>query len=244
MAVVAANWKMNLRRESAVGLASRLAEEGAECWLFPAFPLLVPVGEALGAGGIRLGAQDVSPEADGAFTGDVSAGMLRDAGCSLVLVGHSERRQHHGEDAALLRRKVQAASESGLEAVFCVGETLEQRRDGAAESVVTSQLKAIEALAGARVAAVAYEPVWAIGTGETATPEQAAEMHGIVRGSLDAMGYAGVPVLYGGSVKAENALELLSQPGVDGVLVGGASLTYDSLSAICRAARDAGAQGV
>ena len=227
--IVAANWKMNLRRQSACELVSALKEEGRKCWLFPAFPLIGPVADTLIGSGMRLGAQDVSPEPDGAFTGDVSAEMLQDAGCELVLIGHSERRHHHGESGELLAAKLKRAAEGGLEAVYCVGETLNQRKAGKAQEVVREHLST---LAGAgKVAAVAYEPVWAIGTGETATPEQAEEMHALIRGELEKLGLK-TPILYGGSVKPENARELLAQPHVDGVLVGGASLKLESLRAI------------
>ncbi|MBZ0135633.1 MAG: triose-phosphate isomerase [Planctomycetes bacterium] len=224
---------MNLRRQSACELVSALKAEGRKCWLFPAFPLLGPVADTLIGGGLRLGAQDVSPEPDGAFTGDVSAEMLVDAGCELVLVGHSERRKQHGELGDLLARKLKRAAEGGLETVYCVGETLNQRKAGKAREVVKEHLSTLQ---GARkVAAVAYEPVWAIGTGETATPAQAEEMHAFIRGELKTLGLD-VPILYGGSVKPGNARELLAQAHVDGVLVGGASLKLESLRAIDEAA--------
>lgn len=231
--IVAANWKMNLRRQSACELVSALKEEGRKCWLFPSFPLLGPVGSTVIGSELRLGAQDVSPEQEGAFTGDVSAEMLRDAGCELVLVGHSERRHGHGESHDLLAAKLIRAAEGGLEAVYCVGETLNQRKAGKAEEVVKEHLSTLQG--AGRIAAVAYEPVWAIGTGETATPEQAEEMHAFIRGELDKLGLK-APILYGGSVKPENAREILAQPHVDGVLVGGASLKLESLRAIDEAA--------
>lgn len=241
MRIVAANWKMNLRRKSAVELASRLKAEARSCWLFPAFPLLVPVAQVIAGSGLVLGAQDVSPEQDGAFTGEVSGEQLKDAGCELVLIGHSERRHGHGERHPLLVRKLKRAAESGLKAVYCVGETLPERQAGRAETVVGEQLGSLAKLSEAeksQVAAVAYEPVWAIGTGENATPAQAHEMHALLRQSLERMGMK-VPLLYGGSVKPENAAELLAQPEVDGLLVGGASLEYESLAAIDNAAREA-----
>jgi triosephosphate isomerase (TIM) len=229
--IVAANWKMNLRRKSACELASALKAEGRRCWLFPAFPLIAPVHDALIGGGMRLGAQDVSPEADGAFTGDVSAEMLRDAGCELVLVGHSERRHGHGEDDALVALKLAAAAGAGLEPLLCVGETLAERQAGRAREVVGRQLKVVAA--DMKLCAIAYEPVWAIGTGETATPEQAEEMHAFIREELKGLK---LPILYGGSVKPGNARELMARPGIDGVLVGGASLELESLRAIDEAA--------
>ena len=228
--IIAANWKMNLRRQSGSELASALKSDGRNCWLFPAFPLLGPVHDSLLGGKLKLGAQDLSPELDGAFTGDVSAEMLKDAGCTLVLVGHSERRHKHGEQAELLARKLKRAAEAGLESLYCVGETLSERKAGKAQEVVREHLAALAGMN--EIAAVAYEPVWAIGTGETATPEQAAEMHAFIREELTKYGLKQLPILYGGSVKPGNARDLMTQPHVDGVLVGGASLKLESLRAI------------
>lgn len=241
MALVAANWKMNLRRETAAALASRLKADGRDCWLFASYPLLADVARAIAGSGLRLGAQDVSPEPDGAFTGDVSAGQLLDAGCSLVLIGHSERRHGHGERHPLLLRKLKQSIEAGLKPLYCIGETLAERQAGRAETVVEEQLGTLGKLSEderAGIAAVAYEPVWAIGTGENATPQQAEEMHARIRQGLARMGIS-VPLLYGGSAKPENCASLLSQPHVDGLLVGGASLSYESLAAIDDAAREA-----
>lgn len=238
--VVAANWKMNLRRQSACELASALKEDGRECWIFPGFPLIPPVVDSAIGGKLRIGAQNLSPEPDGAFTGDVSAEMLVDAGCELVLVGHSERRQLHGEDNALLLRKLKRAVEGGLKPLYCVGETLDERKAGRAQEVVKQQLGVLAELGEddkAAVIAVAYEPVWAIGTGETATPEQAEEMQSLAKAELKDLGVA-APVLYGGSVKPGNAKDLMGQPSVDGVLVGGASLKLESLRAIDDVARE------
>lgn len=236
--IVAANWKMNLRRQSACELASALKTDDRECWLFPAYTLLGPVADTLIGSRLTLGAQDLSPEPDGAFTGDVSAEMLEDAGCAVVLVGHSERRQVHGEGGPLLRRKLERAIAGGLKLLYCAGETLEQRKAGRAQEVVKEHLAVLDGLAGAAFAAVAYEPVWAIGTGETATPEQAGEMHAFIRGELTKQGLGQLPILYGGSVKPDNAHALMTQPHVDGVLVGGASLKLDSLRAIDDIARE------
>ncbi len=240
MAIVAANWKMNLRRDEAMALLRSIAGSvpgGCTLWIFPSFTLLPVVsGSFAGAGTLTFGGQDLSPEAEGAFTGDVSAEMLLDAGAKLVLVGHSERRQVHGESDALLQRKLKRAVQGGLRPLLCVGETLAQRKAGDAQAVVARQLQVLQRLTGAErqaVCAVAYEPVWAIGTGENATAEQAAEMHALVRGELKAMGLK-VPVLYGGSVRTDNAAELMAAPGIDGVLVGGASLNAESLQAICK----------
>lgn len=237
--IVAANWKMNLRRQGARELAAALARDGRRTWLFPAAVHLPEVALAIAGGTLRLGAQDVSPERDGAFTGDVSAEMLADAGCTLVLVGHSERRHGHGEDEALLARKLKRAIQGGLSPLLCVGETRAQREAGKAEAVVDGQLALLGELSPAQraqVAALAYEPVWAIGTGLNATAAQAeAVQHGIKR-KLAALGMEKTPVLYGGSVKVDNAAELLDRPSVDGLLVGGAGLHYESLAAIDDAA--------
>jgi triosephosphate isomerase (TIM) len=226
--IVAANWKMNLRRRSAVELAAALKTDGRKCWLFPAFPHLASVADTLIGSRLKLGAQDVSAEMDGAFTGDVSAEILADAGCELVLIGHSERRHGRGETGDLLLRKLKRAAVAGLNALYCVGETLAERKAGKAESVVKGQLATLK---GLTIAAIAYEPVWAIGTGENAMPEQANEMHGLIKGELDKLGLK-APVLYGGSVRPDNARDLMTQPHVDGVLVGGASLEYESFTAI------------
>jgi len=192
--------------------------------------------------GLRYGAQDLSPHAAGAFTGDISGAMLAKLGCSYVLAGHSERRQHHGEDDAVVGAKIRAAFAAGLTPVLCVGEQLDVRRAGTHEAHCTDQLAA--ALVGvtpaqARTLVLAYEPVWAIGTGEVATPADAEGVCAALRSRLDGLfpgTGAGVRVLYGGSVKADNAVELLGQPDVDGALVGGASLAAEGFAAIVRAA--------
>lgn len=240
--IIAANWKMNLRRGSASTLAGRLAKDGRACWFFPAYPHLDAVGAAIKGSGCKLGAQDLSPELDGAFTGDVSAEMLTDLGCTMVLVGHSERRQGYGEDAARLLAKLRRATQANMAPLFCVGETMARRKAGKAEDTVREQLALLLKLAAVernRLCAVAYEPVWAIGTGVNATPAEIGPMHALVKGELEKMGMTKQPILYGGSVKPENAAELLALPGVDGLLVGGGSLEYDSLAAIDDAARKA-----
>ena len=237
--IVAANWKMNLRRESARALAAALAAQGRRCWLFPAHVLLPVTAQAVQGSSLKLGAQDLSPNEDGAFTGDVSGEMLADAGCELVLVGHSERRHGHGEDDALLLRKLQRAMAAGLKPLLCVGETAAQRSAGQAREVVAGQLIVLEKLETARrrgLCAVAYEPVWAIGTGANATAAQVQEMHRHARAVLETLRLGALPVLYGGSVNPANAGELLACPAVDGLLVGGAGLKLDSLSAIDDAA--------
>ncbi|MCC6574633.1 MAG: triose-phosphate isomerase [Planctomycetes bacterium] len=231
---------MNLKRQGARELAAALARDGRQAWLFPAAVHLVEVAEAIKGGKLQLGAQDVSPDRDGAFTGDLSAEMLADAGASLVLAGHSERRQGHGESSGLIARKLKRALQGGLSPLLCVGETRAEREMGHAAAIVGQQLSVLSELSPTQrtqVAAVAYEPVWAIGTGLNATAKQADEMHREVKSKLKSLGMEKTPVLYGGSVKADNCAELLACPNVDGLLVGGASLTYESLAAIDDAAR-------
>ena len=181
-----------------------------------------------GQGGIALGAQDVSQHESGAYTGDVSAAMLKELGARYVIVGHSERRQYQGETDAQVAVKAQRALAAGLTPIVCVGETLREREQGETESVVSRQLSAVIQLNGERLVdlVVAYEPVWAIGTGRTATPEQAQAVHAALRALLAAadLQAAGVRILYGGSMNAGNAAELLAQPDIDGGLIGGASL--------------------
>lgn len=244
--LAAGNWKMNLVREEAAGLVRELlsriepeAFEKAETALFPAFPLLPAVAPLLEGTAIRLGAQNVAWEEKGAFTGEVSAPMLRDAGCEMVIVGHSERRHVLGETDEMIRKRLHRALGSGLRPILCVGETLEERRAEKAFEVVHRQLAAafegLDASAAARTV-VAYEPVWAIGTGENATPDQAQEMHAKIRQDLS--GFAGsgngasFRILYGGSVKPDNIRELMAAPDVDGVLVGGASLKAEAFARI------------
>jgi triosephosphate isomerase len=234
--LIAGNWKMNGRRAGAVALvrnlAARAAGAGLRCDLLvcPPAPLLLPVGEALAGSPIALGGQDCHPDEDGAHTGDVSAAMLADAGCRFVIVGHSERRTDHGETDALVGAKAAAALGAGLIAVVCVGETLAERDAGKALDVVERQiLGSLPAGATPANTVVAYEPVWAIGTGRTPTPEDVAAVHGHLRQVLGRK----VPdadrmrLLYGGSVKPDNAQVLLAVPDVDGALVGGASLKAD-----------------
>lgn len=250
---VAGNWKMNLRLESARGLASGICDgytpqEDFWCAVMPPFPYLPAVAEALGNGPVALGAQDCAPEGDGAHTGDISAEMLTDVGCKYVILGHSERRQHHGEQSPLLQKKMERARLAGLTPVICVGEPLPVRSRGAHKDYVADQLVSLlRDLAeaepeGSRYAdfVVAYEPIWAIGTGEVATPEQAQEMAAQIRGDLTTLGtdWADTVILYGGSVKPGNAQELASQPDVDGFLVGGASLKTDDFLSIITNARE------
>jgi triosephosphate isomerase len=210
--------------------------------LCPPFVYLWETGRLLKDTDVALGAQSVCAEAQGAFTGEISASMLRDVGCRFVLVGHSERRQYYGEDDALVARKFVAAQAQGLTPVLCVGETLEEREAERTVEVVARQLEAVLAVSGVGAvgkAVVAYEPVWAIGTGRNATPEQAQEVHAMIRGRIaarDATIGASVRILYGGSVKASNAQELFAMADIDGGLVGGASLKAEEFAQICAAA--------
>jgi len=215
----------------------------AEIALFPPFTSLDRAGRLLQGTSIALGAQDVYPEPKGAFTGAVSSGMLAACGCRYVLVGHSERRHVFGDGDAIVRRKLDAVLAAGLDPVLCVGETLDERRAGGTYDVLETQLTAglrkLELALAARVV-IAYEPVWAIGTGETATPEQAQEASAWIRGwlgrTLGARPATATCVLYGGSVKPDNARALLALPDVDGALVGGASLDPDGFAAIVASA--------
>lgn len=214
----------------------------AEVLVCPPFVYLWETGRLLKDTDVQLGAQSVCAEPTGAFTGEVSAAMLKDVGCRYTLVGHSERRQVYGEADALVARKFVAAQAQGLVPVLCVGETLEEREGGQTAQVVARQLDAVLAVTGVAAfgrAVVAYEPVWAIGTGRNASPEQAQDVHAMIRGrvaALDATIAASIRILYGGSVKASNARELFAMPDIDGGLVGGASLKADEFARICAAA--------
>jgi triosephosphate isomerase (TIM) len=245
--LVAGNWKMHGSRAENASLVSALLDllppdHAAEILVCPPFPYLLETGRLLKDSGVELGAQSVCAEAQGAFTGEVAAAMLKDVGCSYVLVGHSERRQLYGENDALVARKFVAAQSVGLVPVLCVGETLEEREGGRTAAVVSRQLEAVLAVCGAKAfrnAVIAYEPVWAIGTGRTASPEQAQDVHATIRAKvagLDATIGGSVRILYGGSVKASNAQELFAMPDIDGGLVGGASLKADEFARICAGA--------
>ena len=231
--LIAGNWKMNGSLAANAALMGELlagigqpACDVAVC--VPAVYLAQVQLLLAGQGGIALGAQDVSQHESGAYTGDVSAAMLKELGARYVIVGHSERRQYQGETDAQVAVKAQRALAAGLTPIVCVGETLREREQGETESVVSRQLSAVIQLNGERLAdlVVAYEPVWAIGTGRTATPEQAQTVHAALRALLVAadLQAAGVRILYGGSMNAGNAAELLAQPDIDGGLIGGASL--------------------
>ena len=251
--LVIGNWKMHTSGVEGAALASAIAAglpashdaQRAEVAVAPPFTALAPVADALRGSTVQLAAQDVFHEREGAFTGAVSAPMLAAAGCSLVLVGHSERRQIFGDRDADVRRKTEAVLVAGMRPVVCVGETAEARDAGKAETVVEEQLRAaLTGLPDAQLAslAVAYEPVWAIGTGRTASPETAEAMHRTIRACLGGLAGAEAarrtPLLYGGSVKGDNASAILAGANVDGLLVGGASLHADSFLSICHAARE------
>jgi triosephosphate isomerase (TIM) len=244
--VVAGNWKMHGSRAENTRLLEALLEglesPRAEVLVCPPFAYLAEVVRAVKGSPIQVGAQSVCAESQGAFTGEVSGAMLRDVGCSHALVGHSERRALFGEDDALVARKFLAAQAAGLVPVLCVGETLEERERGDTAKVILRQLDAVIAVAGIQAfgrAILAYEPVWAIGTGKTASPAQAQEVHAILRARIvekDAIMGGQLRILYGGSVKASNALELFAQPDVDGGLVGGASLQAEEFLRVVAAA--------
>jgi triosephosphate isomerase len=237
--LLAGNWKMNGLRADGLALAGELARRmraakpseriGCDLLICPPATLLAPVGGALAGSGIALGGQDCHPAAKGAFTGDVSAEMLADAGCSHVILGHSERRHGHGETDALIRDKIAGARRAGLTAILCVGETEAQRQGGDAVAVVAGQLAgSIPEGLGPDALVVAYEPVWAIGTGLSATLADIEEMHAAIRAHL----MPETRILYGGSVNPGNAAAILSLADVDGALCGGASLDADAFWAI------------
>ncbi|MEW6590101.1 MAG: triose-phosphate isomerase [Pseudomonadota bacterium] len=242
--LVAGNWKMNgsLADNAALLAAIKPALAGIEAAVCVPFPYLAQAQAALAGSSIAWGAQNLSEQGKGAYTGEVSAAMLLDFGCRYVIVGHSERRSLYGESDELVAKKYVAAQAAGLTPILCVGESLEERESGVTEQVVARQLDAVIAAAGVASlakAVVAYEPVWAIGTGKTASPEQAQAVHAFIRGkiaALDAGVADGLVIQYGGSVKASNAAELMAQPDIDGGLIGGASLVAEEFVAICRAA--------
>lgn len=244
---IAGNWKMHGSRVENAELIEGLllgmpVEASVDVAVCPPFVYLWESARLLKSSSIALGAQSTCAEAVGAFTGEVSAAMLKDIGCQYVIVGHSERRALYKEDDALVARKFLATRAQGLVPILCVGETLEEREQGLTKQVVSRQLNAVLDLAGVAAmgtAVIAYEPVWAIGTGKNATPQQAQEVHAHIRaevGARDANIAAGVRILYGGSVKAANAREIFSMPDVDGGLIGGASLVADEFLKICTAA--------
>ena len=244
--LVAGNWKMHGTRAIAASLVGEVAarvDKSVDVAVLPPFPYLGELIDKFPNCGLAFGAQDVSERARGAYTGEVSAEMLVDIGCKYVLVGHSERRQYHDESNELVAAKFDISREAGLTPILCVGETLEQRDSGATEAVISTQIDAVLSRCGIEAfstAVVAYEPVWAIGTGRTATPEQAQSVHAHIRGKLarDNATIAGsLRILYGGSVKPDSASGLFGQPDIDGGLIGGASLVAADFLAICNAAK-------
>jgi triosephosphate isomerase len=248
--LVAGNWKMNgnfaFNEALVLGFLNQVDEQ-VDVSVFCPFPYLDQLRKLLDGQRIVFGAQDVSPNNQGAYTGEVSVEMLKEFGVKQVLVGHSERRQYHGESNITVAQKAEAAMAGGLEPIVCVGETLSQREMGNVEAVIASQLDPVISYCskfienGMWKLIVAYEPVWAIGTGVTASPEQAQEIHAVIRDRFSAM--LGVQlaqttrILYGGSVKPSNASEIFSKVDIDGGLIGGASLSSDDFSGIIRAAR-------
>ncbi len=243
--ITAGNWKMNMDHVEGVSLAKDIVaglegrDPACEVVLIPPFTTLPAVVEAVDGSRIETGAQDLWYEEKGAFTGEISAGMILGLGCRYVLVGHSERRHVIGEGADILAKKLRAALSGDLFPIYCVGETLDERENGMATTVVTEQIRQIlEGLSGDEMGrtVIAYEPVWAIGTGKTATPDDAGTMHAVIRSVLAEIFGAPVagetPILYGGSVKPGNAAELLAMEDIDGALVGGASLDAKSFLGI------------
>jgi triosephosphate isomerase len=252
--LVVGNWKMHGRLAENAALLQAVARgagdlpAGVRVGVCVPYPYLAQAQALLGSSRVVWGAQDVSAFAQGAYTGEVAAQMLLDFGATLAIVGHSERRAYHGESAELVAVKTERALEAGLTPIVCVGETLEEREAGLTEQVVGAQLDQVLVKLSVEAAArivVAYEPVWAIGTGRSATSDQAQAVHGFLRSRLAAKGaaVADVPLLYGGSVKPENAEELFRQPDIDGGLIGGASLKDQDFLAICKAAAATSAAG-
>ncbi|MBE0511167.1 MAG: triose-phosphate isomerase [Chromatiales bacterium] len=245
--LVAGNWKMNGSRASIKALLDGIKQgiatvESAEVAVCPPYVYLADVEAQLQGTPVVWGAQNLSTEASGAFTGEIASSMLQDFHCKYVIVGHSERRSLYGEDDAMVASKFAVARAAGLKPILCVGESLDEREGGVTEAVVARQLDAVIALEGVAALAdgvIAYEPVWAIGTGKTASPEQAQEVHQFIRQRIaeqDAAVAEKVQILYGGSMNAANAAELLTQADIDGGLIGGASLKSEDFLTICRAA--------
>ncbi|MBI5814987.1 MAG: triose-phosphate isomerase [Nitrospinae bacterium] len=251
--MVAGNWKMNNTIEQSIKLAEAVKKETRDIHkvdivVAPVFTAIKPVFDIVGDSSIQVAGQDVFWEESGAFTGEVSAQMLKDAGCKLVIIGHSERRQFFGETGATVNKKIIASLKAGLRPIVCVGETLAQREAGEAFSVLDRQIE--EAFAGIALhdfekVIIAYEPVWAIGTGKTASPSQADEAHAQIRGKIETLYGANAAqtarILYGGSVKASNAEELFGMANIDGGLIGGASLKTSEFTPIIKAAVNASA---
>jgi len=241
--LVAGNWKMNTvaneASELAKGIVRSAAEFGAtEALLCPPFIWLNLVGEIIKNSGVKLGAQNLFWEDKGAFTGEISAAMLKSAGCEYVIIGHSERRQFFGETDQTVNKKLKKAIELDLTAIVCLGENFQQRESGLTNSIISSQFEnAFKGFSRFEKVIIAYEPVWAIGTGKTASPNQAQEVHNLLRGLLKQKTdrFDQILLLYGGSVKSDNAAELISRPDIDGFLVGGASLKVGDFVGIMKA---------
>jgi triosephosphate isomerase (TIM) len=245
--LVAGNWKMNGNLASNQALLKSLIPllapvSGTRCAVCVPYPYLAQTEHILRGQGIAWGAQDVCQFEHGAYTGGVSAGMVADFGCRFVIVGHSERRALFGDTDEAVAQKFAAVLKAGLTPIFCVGETLAERESGVMEKVIARQIDAVIAKSGAAAlerAVVAYEPVWAIGTGKTATPDEAQAVHAFIRGRVaeqDIRVADGLVILYGGSVKASNAAQLFAMPDIDGGLIGGAALVAEEFAAICKAA--------
>ncbi|MES9948155.1 MAG: triose-phosphate isomerase [Candidatus Thiodiazotropha sp.] len=245
--LVAGNWKMNGSLESVRGLLDGISRgvgdvKRAEVAVCPPYIYLPEVEKLLSGSDIAWGGQDLSTESSGAYTGEVAASMLNDFGCKYVIVGHSERRTYHAESDQLVAKKYAVAHAAGLVPILCIGETLEEREAGTTNEVVARQLDAVIALEGVDALAdgvIAYEPVWAIGTGMTATPDQAQEVHAFIRSRVAEKSSEvaeGLRILYGGSMKPGNAAELIGKPDIDGGLIGGASLAAEDFLGICSAA--------
>jgi triosephosphate isomerase len=250
--IIAGNWKMNTDLNGAATLASAVVDglaghpsfDEVEVVLCPPSIWLPVVAEKLGGSQVKLGAQNVSHENDGAYTGEISTAMLKSVGCKYSIVGHSERRTMYAESDGVVADKAKAVFNAGLTPIVCIGETLSERESGEYGQVISEQLNAIMAgVLGSSIAkyVIAYEPIWAIGTGRNATPEQAQEVHALIRSKIareydDEVANA-VPIIYGGSVKPDNAAELMAQPDIDGALVGGASLDAEGFLKIVSAAR-------
>jgi triosephosphate isomerase len=247
--LVAGNWKMNGTlasvRELLAGIRAGVGEVSkCEVAVCPPYVFLPQAQADLSGSAVSWGGQNLSTEQSGAFTGEIAASMLLDFGCTYAIVGHSERRTLYGEDDAVVARKFAVARAAGLKPILCVGETLEERERGVTEEVVARQVDAVIDLEGVAALAdgvIAYEPVWAIGTGVTATPAQAQQVHEFIRQRVarsSAQVAGGLRILYGGSMKPDNAVELMGQPDIDGGLIGGASLKAADFLAICKAAHD------
>ena len=245
--MVAGNWKMNGSSESVkdlmVGIkAGMSAVLNAEVVVCPPAVYIPRVSGAADGSVIKVGAQNICDQDNGAFTGEISGAMLKDVGCDYAIVGHSERRALYGESDELVARRFAAARRNGIKPILCIGETLDERESGVTNQVCARQIDAVIALEGVTALAdgvIAYEPIWAIGTGKTASPEQAQQVHAFIRGkitALDADVGAGLRILYGGSMNPSNAAELIGQADIDGGLIGGASLKADDFLAICQAA--------